>query len=58
MNELRAGLLAEIERVAWMDEEDREIVRSIRGLLYQFGQISDHMTQDLFVDENQQRKYR
>jgi len=58
MNELRAGLLAEIERVAWMDEEDREIVRSIRGLLYQFGQISDHMTQDLFVDENQTRKYR
>jgi len=58
MNELRAGLLAEIERVAWMEEEDREIVRSIRGLLYQFGQISDHMTQDLFVDENQTRKYR
>jgi len=58
MNELRAGLLAEIERVAWMDEEDREIVRSIRGLLYQFGQISDHMTQDLFVDEEPMRKYR
>ena len=58
MNELRAGLLSEIERVAWMEEEDREIVSSIRGLLYQFGQISDHMTQDLFVDEDSKRKYR
>ena len=52
MNALRAGLLNEIERVAWMDESDTEIVNSIRGLLYQWSEIQDHVTEDLF-DEHQ-----
>ena len=52
LNELRAGLLNEIERVAWMDESDEEIVNSIRGLLYQWSQIQDHVTQDMFGDDD------
>ena len=52
LNELRAGLLNEIEKVAWMDESDAEIVASIRGLLYQWSQIQDHMTQDMFGDND------
>ena len=60
MNALRAGLLNEIERVAWMDESDEEIVNSIRGLLYQWSQIQDHVTQDMFGDDDahiSKRKY-
>ena len=52
LNELRAGLLDEIERVAWMDESDEEIVNSIRGLLYQWSQIQDHVTEDMFGDDD------
>lgn len=52
INALKAGVLAEVERIAWMEEEDREIVRSIRGLLYQYSQIQDHVTQDMFGDDD------
>ena len=52
LNALRAGLLDEIENVAWMDESDTEIVNSIRGLLYQWSQIQDHVTQDMFGDDD------
>lgn len=45
-------LLLEIERVAWMDESDAEIVNSIRGLLYQYSQIQDHKTEQMFGDDD------
>ena len=52
LNELRAGLLNEIERVAWMDESNEEIVNSIRGLLYQYSQCQDAKTEQLFGDDD------
>ena len=45
-------LLIEIERVAWMDESDAEIVNSIRGLLYQYSQCMDHKTEQMFGDDD------
>ena len=45
-------LLLEIERVAWMDESNEEIVNSIRGLLYQYSQCMDHRTQEMFGDDD------
>ena len=53
-------LLAEIERVAWMDESDTEIVNSIRGLLYQYGACQDAKTEHMFGDDDahvSKRKY-
>ena len=60
LNEVRILLLDEIEKVAWMDESDAEIVDSIRGLLYQWSQIQDHKTESLFGDDDAhitKRKY-
>ena len=49
---MEKDLLLEIERVAWMDESNEEIVNSIRGLLYQWSQIQDHVTEDMFGDDD------
>lgn len=45
-------LLIEIDRVAWMDASNEEIVNSIRGLLYQYGACQDAKTEQLFGDDD------
>ena len=45
-------LLEEIDRVAWMDASNEEIVNSIRGLLYQWGACRDAKTEQLFGDDD------
>ena len=45
-------LLLEIERVAWMDASDAEIVNSIRGLLYQHSACKDNLTDQMFGDDD------
>ena len=53
-------LLTEIEKVAWMDESNEEIVNSIRGLLYQWSACQDNLTEEMFGDDDahiSKRKY-
>ena len=57
---MEKDLLIEIEKVAWMDASDAEIVNSIRGLLYQYSQCMDHKTEEMFGDDDAhitKRKY-
>jgi hypothetical protein len=49
---MEKDLLTEIERVAWMDAPDEEIVKSIQGLLYQYGACQDAKTEQMFGDDD------
>jgi len=49
MNKEMKELLHHIESVIWdIDETDHSKVASIQSLLYQWGQIQDKKTEDLF----------
>ena len=50
--DIEKELLLEMERVAWMDESNEEIVNSIRGLLYQYSQCQDAKTEQMFGDDD------
>ena len=53
INELNKQCLEHIEEIAWdPGATDLEKIHSIQGLLYSWGQSCDHMTEQLFGDDD------
>lgn len=53
MNRTDQDLIIEIERIMWdPNTTDIEKTHAVQGLLYQWSQIQDHRTEEMFGDDD------
>ena len=52
MNDMKAKLLNEIDRIIWDDVDEVSKVDAIQRLMYQWGACQDNMTDSLFGDDD------